>query len=143
MEDVPGWTVGHKQAYWPVVDRLFIAVIYLNRWGAGSCSCLAPGGAIYGWNAAERSALFGSCSTRYAEVTTNSVGRPERRTGTQNELITFNLLVTELPLINSRSDICECWIIYFAHFILQYSHTSLQSMLSWHTKIFLLCGEFK
>ena len=33
---------------WPIVYRVFIAVICLTRFGAGICSCLAPGGAVNG-----------------------------------------------------------------------------------------------
>ena len=50
---------------WPIVDRIFIAVIGLTRFGAGICSFLAPGVAVNGCNEANRSALFGNCSTRY------------------------------------------------------------------------------
>ena len=99
MEDVPGWIVGHRLAYWPVVDRLLIAVIYLTRCGAGICSCLAPEGAINDWNAADRSVPFCNRSTRNAKVTTNNAcQRGQTRTADWNwKLINLFNFVRKIP----------------------------------------------
>ena len=50
--DVPGLTVWHTLTLWPLVDRVFIALL------ANICSNLTPGEAITSSNVADQSAPF-------------------------------------------------------------------------------------